>query len=84
MTMVLLLLGALCAHAASRSLHLQLPRVHSSSVLPEQGASSSSTCGPQLSIETPACSVVAQADGYELRNYPDGQVRLAAPHPLPG
>ncbi|KAJ7562192.1 hypothetical protein O6H91_03G058200 [Diphasiastrum complanatum] len=31
-------------------------------------------CGPQLSIETPACEVVDKRDGYELRKYPAGQI----------
>lgn len=34
-------------------------------------------CGPQLSIETPNCTVVEKRDGYELRLYPKGQVSVA-------
>lgn len=33
------------------------------------------SCGPEVSIETPACKVVEKENGYELRNYPDGEVR---------
>lgn len=31
-------------------------------------------CGPQVDIETPACTVVDSRSGYELRKYPEGEV----------
>jgi hypothetical protein len=31
-------------------------------------------CGPQVDIETPACTVVESKSGYELRKYPEGEV----------
>lgn len=31
-------------------------------------------CGPQVDIETPACTVVDSKSGYELRKYPEGEV----------
>jgi hypothetical protein len=40
----------------------------------ESRKSSDESCGPQISIETPACDVVGKGNGYELRKYPDGQV----------
>lgn len=36
----------------------------------------SSTCGPQVDIETPACTVVEQRSKYELRKYTDSEVGL--------
>jgi len=42
----------------------------------ESRKSSDDSCGPQISIETPACDVVGKGNGYELRKYPDGQVSL--------
>ncbi len=42
----------------------------------ESTKSSDDSCGPQISIETPACDVVGKGNGYELRKYPDGQVSL--------
>lgn len=32
------------------------------------------SCGPQVDIETPACTVVDSKSGYELRKYPEGEV----------
>jgi hypothetical protein len=33
------------------------------------------SCGPSnLTIETPACSVIGEKDGYELRKYAAGEV----------
>jgi hypothetical protein len=31
-------------------------------------------CGPQVDIETPACTVVESKSGYELRKYPEGEI----------
>ncbi len=42
----------------------------------ESRKSSDGSCGPQISIETPACDVVGKGNGYELRKYPGGQVSL--------
>jgi len=42
----------------------------------ESRKSSDDSCGPQISIETPACDVVGKGNGYELRKYPDAQVSL--------
>jgi hypothetical protein len=42
----------------------------------ESRKSSDDSCGPQISIETPACDVVGKGNGYELRKYSDGQVSL--------
>ncbi|CAK9208415.1 unnamed protein product [Sphagnum jensenii] len=40
----------------------------------ESRKSSDDSCGPQISIETPACDVVGKGNGYELRKYPDAQI----------
>jgi hypothetical protein len=42
----------------------------------ESRKNSDDSCGPQISIETPACDVVGKGNGYELRKYPDAQVSL--------
>jgi len=34
----------------------------------------SDSCGPQISIETPACDFVGEGNGYELRKYPEGEI----------
>lgn len=41
-------------------------------------SSSSDTCGPQLDIETPTCTVVEKRSTYELRKYTDSEVRFRA------
>jgi hypothetical protein len=35
----------------------------------------SDSCGPQIPIETPACDSLGEGNGYELRKYPEGEVR---------
>eukprot|EP00897_Mesotaenium_endlicherianum_P010361 jgi/Mesen1/9353/ME000061S08797 len=43
-------------------------------LLPQYQGSEEGKCGPSVTIETPACQVIEKAEGYELRNYPEGQM----------
>eukprot|EP00270_Netrium_digitus_P008499 TRINITY_DN2547_c0_g1_i1.p1 TRINITY_DN2547_c0_g1~~TRINITY_DN2547_c0_g1_i1.p1 ORF type:complete len:226 (+),score=66.26 TRINITY_DN2547_c0_g1_i1:90-767(+) len=41
----------------------------------------SEDCGPTSSIETPRCTVTNEAEGYEIRKYPAGQMWASTPVP---
>lgn len=43
-----------------------------------EGYSSADNCGPDVTIEAPACTVLEKKEGYELRNYPEGEMWATA------